>query len=289
MKHIALLLIVGLTTGLTPPCLSRARAQAAPASSRVFDVAFVKPGSSNEPTSIMPAPGRLVATNVPLRLLVQFAYRRANGRMFRNDQLFGGPRWLDTDRFDVQGKVEGGTVPIEQLIAMLQPLLEDRFHLKTHREMREAPLYALVRAKSSAALKRSDDQTPVVNNGPRRLPGPNEPQLRGTLIPSRSSDGNVVLKGAAIPISSLVNALEGYVDRPVIDDTNLPGLFDLRLEFGRPPAANADVPSAGALAPDLSAAVLFTAIQEQLGLKLESRKGQIEVLIIDQVEHPTTD
>jgi uncharacterized protein (TIGR03435 family) len=276
-------IVISLTLTFVAP--GRAQ-QAATEASPVFDVAYVKANTSNEPTSIGPAPGRLVATNVPLRLLVQFAYRRPNGRPFLNNQISGGPRWLDTERFDVQGKVEGGTVPFEQLITMLQAVLEDRFHLKTHRETREAPVYALVHLKNSTAMKLSDDQTPVVNSGMRRLPGPNEPQPRGTLMPSRSSDGNVVLNGSAVPMSSLVNALEGYVDRPVIDAANLQGLFDLRLEFGRPLSTNSDAASPGA--PD-GAPVLFTAIQEQLGLKLESRKGPVEVLVIDQAERPTTD
>jgi uncharacterized protein (TIGR03435 family) len=284
-------IVISLTLTFVAPGL--AHAQAAPPALPVFDVAYVKANRSNEPTSIGPAPGRLVATNVPLRLLVQFAYRRPNGRLFLNNQIFGGPRWLDTERFDVQGKVEGRSVAFEQLTAMLRTLLEDRFHLKTHRETREAPVYALVHLKNSTALKLSDDQTPVVNNGLRRVPGPNEPQPRGTLIPSRSSDGNVVLNGAAVPMSSLVNAFEGYVDRSVIDATNLQGLFDLRLEFSRPLSTSPDAASPGApgaaSVPDLSAPVLFTAIQEQLGLKLESRKGPVEILVIDQAERPTTD
>jgi uncharacterized protein (TIGR03435 family) len=284
-------MVISLTLAFIAPGL--AHAQAAPAGSPVFDIAYVKANTSNEPTSIGPLPGRLVATNVPLRLLVQFAYRRPNGKPFLNNQISGGPRWLDTERFDVQGKVEGRTVPFEQLVTMLQRLLEDRFHLQTHRETREAPVYTLVHLKNSAALTLADDQTPVVNNGPRRLPGPNEPQPRGTLMPSRSSDGNLVLSGSAVPMSSLANALEGYVDRPVIDATSLQGLFDLRLEFGRPLSTNPDAASSGAPGgapvPDLSAPVLFTAIQEQLGLKLESRKGPVEVLVIDQAERPTTD
>jgi uncharacterized protein (TIGR03435 family) len=178
---------------------------------------------------------------------------------------------------------------------MAQSLLEDRFQLKTHKEMRELPVYALVLLKTGAKMKLADDQTPLQRDGQRRVFNLSGPQPRGTLIPSRSGDGNITLSGSAIPISTLANALEAYVDRPVIDGTDLQGLFDLRLEFAGAvsPGPDPGVPPGSHIGPLPSEpsgrSVLFTEIQEQLGLKLEPGKGPADVFIIDHVEQPTPD
>jgi len=249
-----------------------------------FDVVSIKPSAATTPMSIGPTPGRIVATGVTLRLLVQYSYRRSNGRMYLDDQIAGGASWLGSDRFDLQAKVEGRSVPIDDMIAMLQPVLEDRFQLKVHREMRDGSVYALTRTRPNAALKLSADQTPLVNTGQPRVFNPNGPQPRGSLMMSRSNEGNVVLTGAAVPIARLANSLEAYVDRTVIDATSLDGLFDLRLEFARP-----QTPGADAAAADPSAPALFTALQEQLGLKLEPRRAPVEFLVIDDAKRPVSD
>jgi uncharacterized protein (TIGR03435 family) len=248
-----------------------------------FDVVSIKVSSPNAQMSLAPVPGRIVGTGLSLKVLVQYSYRRADGRLYRNEQVVGGPPWLDVDRFDLQAKLEGRTAPIEDLIAMLQPVLEDRFQLKVHRETRDGSVYALIRAKPNAALKLSADQTPVVNTGQPRFFDPNGPQPRDTIFPSRSDEGNVVLKGSATRMSKLVNVLDGYVDRPVIDATGMDGLFDLRLEFARQQTASPDA------AADPSAPSLFTALQEQLGLKLEPRRSPVEFLVIDDAKRPLSD
>jgi uncharacterized protein (TIGR03435 family) len=271
-----------------------ARAQSSPqASPPTFEVASIKSNQSTTAPSLFPAPGRLVATNVALRLLVQWAYRRADGRIFRDEQVIGGPRWMDTEHFDVQAKTTT-EVPIDQMELMAQALLESRFQLKTHRETREVPVYALVRVKGGAKLKPSEDQTPLQDNGQRRIFNPSAPQRRGTIIrmSSSPSEANTRLSGVAAPMAMLVNALQGYVDRVVIDATDLKGLFDLRLEFNQPASANLNAaasPESPLPQEAAAGALLFTAIQEQLGLKLEPTKGPVEVLVIDRAEHPTTD
>jgi uncharacterized protein (TIGR03435 family) len=263
-----------------------------------FEVASVKPHPPGDASfSIGPAGDRFVATNVPLRRLVQWAYPLPSGRLFLDSRIIGGPRWIGTDRFDVQGKARADARPVsvEQLRLMAQSLLEDRFQLKTHREMRELLVYGLVLLKTGAKMKLADDQTPLQRDGQRRVFNLSGPQPRGTLIPSRSGDGNITLSGSAIPISTLANALEAYVDRPVFDGTDLQGLFDLRLEFAGAvsPGPDPGVPPGSHIGPLPSEpsgrSVLFTEIQEQLGLKLEPGKGPADVLIIDHVEQPTPD
>jgi len=176
---------------------------------------------------------------------------------------------------------------------MAQSMLEERFQMRTHRETREMPVYALVLGKTGSRMKLSADQTPEPTCQ-RRIFNPGGPQPRGTLMPSRSGDSNIALTGSAIPIATLANSLEGYVDRPVVDQTNLKGLFDLRLEFSRPVPASPNVAASterpdGPAPADPSGTVIFTAIQEQLGLKLEPVKAPVEVLIIDRAEHPSPD
>jgi uncharacterized protein (TIGR03435 family) len=119
---------------------------------------------------------------------------------------------------------------------------------------------------------------------------PKAPQRRGSLIPLRSSEGSIRLSGVAVPMPIVVNTLQGYVDRPVIDFTDLKGLFDFRVEFVRP-ALIAEPGSSQQTAPlpDPAGPQLFTAIQEQLGLKLEPRTAPVEVLVVDHAEHPTED
>jgi len=155
---------LGITMAFVTLNADGLRAQSPAQASRAFEVASVKSHPPGDPVySIGTAGGdRLVASNVPLRLLVQWAYPLPSGRLFLDSQIFGGPRWIGTDRFDVQGKAEAGArpVPFEQLRLMAQSLLEDRFQLKTHREMRELPVYALVPVKTGAKMKLADDQTP---------------------------------------------------------------------------------------------------------------------------------
>jgi uncharacterized protein (TIGR03435 family) len=218
-----------------------------------------------------------VAKNAPTRLIITWAYRHADGSTYRDEQVIGGPSWLERDRFDIEGKTPGD-VPFEQTQLMTQRLLEDRFRLRTHRETRELPIYSLEVLKTGVKFKRSADQTPPVRS---RTFTPGGPQPRGTLMLGHSSSGNITLTGSAIPMSTLVNSLRYYADRDVVDDTGLQGLYDLLIEFSPPRDAATPEPS--------DAILLVTAVQEQLGLKLEPRKAPVEVLVIDDVRVPTED
>jgi len=194
---------------------------------------------------------------------------------------------MDTDRFNVEAKPEGDSRPIlvEEMQRLVQSLLQERFQLKVHRETRELPVYDLVLLKSNK-LKLSDDQSPVVL-GVGQLPsgGSNAPPRGAARLLVGSTGG--ILAANAIGIEKLADSLQTQVDRPIIDKTNLSGLYDVSLRFtpetdpllGGPPGVPTTV--------DASAPPLFSAIQEQLGLKLQPGTGTIEVIVIDTVQKPS--
>jgi len=203
--------------------------------------------------------GQLRLTNRPLRVLIREAFDRR-----RTNEIIGGPDWVDTNRWDVLGKADSGT---RAVFPMLRTLLADRFKLITHHETREMPIYELVIARRDRKL------------GPSLRPPSDMPRLQITFG---------LFKGTA-PIAMLTDGLlASVVQRPVVDRTGLTGRYDIELhwtmdaptgasETNAPPAPPGDAPS------------IFTAVQEQLGLKLESTKGPVEVLVIDHVERPTED
>ncbi len=180
-------------------------------------------------------------------------------------QLFGGPAWVTnpstyTDYYDINAKAEGDELLTESRARqLLQTLLADRFQLRLHRESREMPVYALIVGKSGPKFK---DSAPDATT--RMAPKVTLATVTSTFTKSQ--------------IGSLVRVLSAAADRPVLDQTGLTGFYDFKIDFARDPAA---------AAADSSAASLFTAVHEQLGLKLEPRKAPIEVLVIDHAERPS--
>ena len=222
---------------------------------------------------------RVIMPNGTLRGLLQLAYQRPDGPPLLTDQIVGGPNWIDSDRYEVQATAAGDertTIPPDQLALMLQSMLEERFRLDAHLETRELPVYHLVIGKDGSKLKPSEDQTPTLPPGQRPTG-----DIRGSIGGTISSTSRT-MRATAVPMSRLVNALIQQLGRLVIDKTNLQGLFDFNLQFSTTgPAGNAP-PAAEDPNPSL-----FTAVQEQLGLRLESTKGPVEVLVIESVEKPT--
>jgi len=254
-----------------------------------FEVASVKVGRAGQPPNVGPVGGRFSATSVPLRILLQRAYAPSNGRPLLRSQIIGGPAWIDSDIFDIDAKAEGDSRPTpDQMWQMVRPLLEDRFQLKVHHEMRELPLYYLVVAKSGK-LKLSQDQTPVDPAAPRiydPASGPPRGAFRMVGKPSPTAL-TIVMTGNAVRMDTLMNMLQQYLDRPLTDKTALSGLYDVELQFDMasgPPAAGAGNAPAAA-EPGIGG--IFTALQEQLGLKLESARGSAEVLVIDSASKPS--
>ena len=193
----------------------------------------------------------------------------------QDSQIVGGPDWLTSDRFDIQSRANK-EISWDETAAAVRAMLEDRFQLKTHSEMRQMPVYALTVGKNGAKMKSVDAPPPF---GPSNAP----PIPRGGAfasfkpLPGMIFRGNGTVIGSAIQIEQLVSVLSSLLDRPVLDKTYLKGHFDLRLQFAPEggPAADPEDPS------------LFAAIQEQLGLRLESIKGPVEVVVIDSVQTPS--
>jgi uncharacterized protein (TIGR03435 family) len=207
--------------------------------------------------------------------MILIAYRM--GAQLSPSQIVGGPGWTSSEYYDVTGKVgdELAGKPQATLMAaqplLLQSLLEDRFRLKVHRETRQLPRYALVVARKDGAL------------GPhlRRM------TVDCTVEPQRCSiqpaPGHFA--GGAVRITTLIGFLSTNVQRVVIDRTGLDGTFELDLEFT---PDRASLPLSADAVPQVSdQPSIFTALQDQLGLKLESERGPVDVVVIDHVERPT--
>jgi uncharacterized protein (TIGR03435 family) len=162
---------------------------------------------------------------------------------------------------------------------MLQSLLEDRFQLKKRHEMREEPVYELTVAKNGSKMKLSSDQ-----RSPQTLDAPTvaDPIPRGRMVIRGTT-----LEGKAIPIAALVSILADIAKRPIINKTGLSGLYDFRLEWSLDSGLATDQNGQPAAPPNASGPSLTTAIQEQLGLKLESARRPVEVLVIDSVQRPS--
>jgi uncharacterized protein (TIGR03435 family) len=260
-----------------------------PAKKPAFEVTSVKAAKTSagdRPVLRMQANGgRLIANYVTVKMLLQRAYATDDTGLFPN-QMLGGPAWIESDRFDVEGRVDGDgrTISQQQTWLMVQSLLEDRFRLKTHHEMRELPVYNLVVGKNGPKLTRSEDQTPPnleTPVGPTSFNDPRKPMPRGTF--SASGVEVTTMAGNAVPLSRMSSTLQRWVQRPVLDRTNLTGLFDFKVSFETPCGiifACGSVDSAP-LAPSLSSAL------DQLGLRLESAKTPGDILVIDSVSKPT--
>jgi uncharacterized protein (TIGR03435 family) len=306
-----LLVVAGVVTVATPVIIGvlnppplRAQSRPAAVARLAFEVASVKqnkPGAS--PSRLdFEAGGRFTARNIPLRTLILIAYR------IQGFQLSGGPDWLN-DRFDIVAKAEGNP-PVNELQLMLRTLFSDRFKLTVHHETRELPIYALVMDRSDgrmgAQLRRSGvDCAPI--NAPAGAPPPPPPPPASKALdgpgpvdadPNRVGQGCASMllpgrmSGRMMTMTQVANTLTRFLSRPVIERTGLTGNFDLDLEYtpdqmllsgpGGPPLP-------ATLAPSSDGPSIFTAVQEELGLKLESMKGPVDVLVIDHVEQPMPD
>jgi uncharacterized protein (TIGR03435 family) len=178
-------------------------------------------------------------------------------------QISGGPAWRDTDRFNIVANAPGAASPNpQQLRLMLQALLADRFQLKVHREKREGPVFALVLDKGGPKLKPSTSVNSSFTMG-------------GSTRTVQLTFQKATMEFLALQLSN-----SGGLGREVIDKTGVTGDYDFRLEW----AAGAD----GNPPPDSTSPGLFTALREQLGLKLEPRKAHFEMLVIDHAEKPSS-
>jgi uncharacterized protein (TIGR03435 family) len=162
---------------------------------------------------------------------------------------------------------------------MLQSLLEDRFQLKMHREMREEPVYELTVAKNGSKMKLSSDQS---SSETLAVPTTVDAIPRGRIMTRGTT-----LAGNAVPVAPLVAILSDIARRPIINKTGLSGLYDFKLEWSPELMQGAGANGQPPPSPNNAGPSLFTALQEQLGLKLESAKEPVEVLVIDSVQRPS--
>ncbi len=244
-----------------------------------FDAASVKrnSGAPQSPANFRTFPGRLAGVNVGLKLLISDAYG------VEGFQILDTPSWADLDRYDVEGKT-ASAVTGKQLYPMLQSLLEDRFKLKVHREKKEGKVYRLTLAKSGLKIPpfQPDSCVVAVPNSPPRPPAPGEKPPCGVLRPGRNASGQS-WEAAGLNIAYLVRVLGLMLGRTVDDQTGIKDpLGAFHLEFAPP-----NLTSNPALSADSAGPSIFTALQEQLGLKLESASGLVEMLVIDHVERPS--
>jgi uncharacterized protein (TIGR03435 family) len=241
---------------------------------RVGDKMWTSVGASFKPG------GAFEAVNATLGSVIRLAYG------LREFQTVGGPEWLNTDRFDIQARSPQGAAESEAP-RRLQSLLAERFALKVHKETRDRPIYALVLARANGSLG------PRLRQSQESAAAPGLAAADGQCTPP-GPPGPISMRFCGMTMASLVDKfLPIYTGRTVVDRTGLSGGFDLALYFetrpipgvgpggGFPTAPPAAEPAAA------DAVSIFTALEEQLGLKLESQTGPVEVLVIDHVERPT--
>jgi uncharacterized protein (TIGR03435 family) len=232
-----------------------------------FEVATIKP-VEHDPKGgryiVMQSINRFVCKDYTLKLLIAAAYE------LNSVEISGGPSWLESDHFNIEAVTPGDVRPTHaEQMTMLRNLLADRFKLTFHREARELSIYELSVAKGGPKLKASTS-------------APDDPpQTISTVYPHR-----ILMPARNVAMADFVSVLQrAILDRPVVDKTGLIGRFDFDLEWapdetqfgGEIPAATEDAPSAP----------LFSAIQQQLGLKLTATKGPVQALVVDKAERPS--
>jgi bla regulator protein BlaR1 len=267
--------------GLLHATQTRAATQArnAVTSAPVFETSSITPNKNGEPmagfkiigrpaVAIMWRPNQFMATNFSLRMLLMRAYD------VQNDQISGGPSWLDSEKYDVLAKLDKSTAdelpklsPDQGILerqGLLQTLLSDRFKLTLHRETKELPVYSLVIANDGPKIQ----QAKPGDTYPNGMKCGDRPCGAGALMEPEKNK----LVGQGVPLAPLVRLLSQRLGgRIVVDNTGLKGTYDLTLQW----------------AADGSPAAILTGTQEQLGLKLEWQKGPVEVLVIDHAEQPS--
>jgi uncharacterized protein (TIGR03435 family) len=225
-----------------------------------FEVASIKPSDPDSQLKVdFAAGGRLIVTHATLRFLIKIAYD------ISDDQLSGGPGWVNSTRFDVQGKPPNANGSNPETHLRLQRLLADRFQLEMRKESKPMPIFALVAAKNGPKMKRDSS--------------PGDPELK-------NGNGRGLLTATRVDMPTLAKFLsEGQTGRPVTDLTGLPGRFDFKLEWT--PDASLQTNGALTMAPDAGGISIFTALQQQLGLRLDARTGASDYFVVTRAELPS--
>jgi uncharacterized protein (TIGR03435 family) len=259
-----------------------------------FEVASVKRNVSGEDRLRMVTQpgGRLIVTNARLKALIANAFEMADSPSLVDVRILGGPDWIGSERYDINAKANtefkpSPDGPPRELLLMIRSLLEERFKLKAHRETRELPIYELVVARADRRLapemrKPAADCEAAIAAG---IPPPRQP---GEPPPCGLMGGPARMIAGGATMQQLAANLTVRLDRLVFDKTGLTGRFAFNLAW-TPDRLPTEAPPPGIPPIDPDGPGLFTALQEQLGLKLRPARGQVDVLVIDSVEHPTAD
>ncbi len=276
-----------------------------------FEVASIKPSDPAANGVFMirmgnSPGGRWTASGITAGILIQQAYD------VRDYQISGAPSWVNSERYDIVAKADTPNITRENLRVLLQSLLAERFNLKLHRETKELPIYELVVGKNGHKLHESEIQPATQTD--TQPPDPAKPvqvgggggsvgagpggKVVGGETPARSGSmmrmGRGQLSAQMTPVSAIAAMLAQQLGRPVIDKTGIKGNFDFTLQWTpdetqrgmglggiEKPAADSPLPA------DTSGPSIFTAVQEQLELKLEAAKGPVEILVIGHIERPS--
>jgi uncharacterized protein (TIGR03435 family) len=232
-----------------------------------FEVATIKPVESNPKSGryiVMQGANRFVEKDYTLKLLIAAVYN------LNPKAVTGGPSWIESDHYDILAITPGEKQPNhDQQMAMLRTLLSDRFKLNFHREPKIFPIYVLEIAKGGSKLK------------PSTAAPTDQPYLISTVYP-----GKILMPAKNASMADFVSVLQrAILDRPVVDKTGLAGRYDFNLEWAPDESQfGGEVAPAASDAPEPG---FFTAIQQELGLRLEATRGPVEAIVIDRAEHPS--
>lgn len=262
-----------------------------PVSHPEFEAATIEPSGVCEGGGV-PQPGRLRLRCMTVRALIQMAHGYfENGLSYtpKTLQISGGPGWTGSDHYDIEATTKGSPSQALMRGPMLQALLEDRFKLKFHRETKQGAVYELKVAKGGIKMTpMAEGSCTLVNlKRPPLLSGSSPANLCGAETRKKSGQ-TLTVSVHGIGVAELARGLlVELTGRTVIDKTGIAGLFDLHIEFTPEQNTPTNIPSALASADDAAGPTIFTALQEQLGLRLKSSRGPVEVLVIDHVERPS--
>jgi uncharacterized protein (TIGR03435 family) len=230
--------------------------------SKRIEVASIKPsGNSTADSNLDSVRGRLTATNITVRELIRQSYG------VRDYQIEQAPGWVSSMRFDIVAKsVSSMANSLEDEKSLVRELLADRFQLTTHREAKQMPVYLLVVAKDGPKLAAHNDAGPKPRGGCGRL------------------------VGRRVTADAIATILSRQFEREVLNRTGLSGEYDFQLDFtpdAGPCRAAAESPGGAAASDPSGLPSIYTALQQQLGLRLETSKGSVDFLVIDRVEKPS--
>jgi uncharacterized protein (TIGR03435 family) len=267
----ALLAVAATFFSLASQSWAQSSAQDTAAVAPSYATVSIKPDKSGLQWQTMKlGPGELTVTNETLQMLIRHAYQ------VQADQIHRGPSWLDSERYDVQAKVDKSAVENLQRLApaqadleqrqMMQAFLADHFKLAVHRETTSVPVYELVLAENGPKLQQS-------------LPGDAEAQGRVIQV------GNGHITGREVPIATLASLLSEQLGHTVVDKTGLTNHYDVTLEW--PTSGDGQQGTESSPSNESSKAAIFAVLQDELGLRLEPHEVPMEILVIDHVERPT--